>query len=396
MEILPSLLTSVLEHASPRGKFAVLPPVSANLLVLGAGKAAALMAAEFEQAYGSSVHGTVVVPLGYTCATQSIEVITASHPVPDANSEAAALRLLELAHAARDHVVFLGSGGASSLLVAPAPGITLADKIAIGRQLLAKGAQITQFNKVRRCLSAIKGGRLAAACKPASVTTYLISDVPEDDPAVIGSGPTIAQDCDVDAALEILASYQVAVPDHVVAAMRANTVPEVVTGDVHMLVTPAMVLQAAEQQAAELGLSVTNLGLIDGEAKEVAEQIASQVVADPSPRVLLSGGELTVNVTGSGKGGANLEFLLALALALDGQENVSALAVDTDGCDGNSGVAGAQIYPDTLFRAQKLGLDPAAMLAANDAYTFFADLGDLVDTGPTFTNVNDFRAVVIN
>lgn len=401
--VLDELLAAALAAALPAGKFTALPPPPAGqLLVLGGGKAGASMAAAFEAAYAGALSGVVVVPYGYRAPTKSIEIIEAAHPVPDVNSERAAQRMLELAAAASaaDQVVFLGSGGASALLAAAAAGVTLADKQDIGAQLLRAGAAINDFNAVRRCLSAIKGGRLAAACAPAPVTTYLISDVPGDEPAVIGSGPTLAQASDAAAALAILERYGVAVADHVVRAMQANASPQLApAAGVHMLVRPADALAAAAQTATKLGVTVINQGAeLEGEAREVGQAMATKVLElapVAQPTVVLSGGELTVTVTGSGTGGSNLEFVLALALALEGAAGISALAVDTDGWDGNSGVAGARIDPTTLPRARAAGLDPAAMLAANDAYPLFAQLGDLLDTGPTLTNVNDFRAVLV-
>jgi hydroxypyruvate reductase len=301
-------------------------------------------------------------------------------------------------------VVCLVSGGASALLSLPAEGLTLADKQDLNRALLRSGAPIGEMNQVRKSLSAIKGGRLAAAVGEAQLVTYLISDVPGDDPSSIGSGPTIPERVDPEIALSILAKYGIDVPSRVAAAIRSNAVDRDLSGGaVHMLATPKMALDAAAAKARELGLGAIVLGdAIEGEAREVGRVmagIARFVVRHDEPVkkpcVLLSGGETTVTVHGHGRGGRNAEFLLALAVSLQGEKTVSAIACDTDGIDGSEDNAGAWFDPGLHERARESGVDLAARLADNDAYTAFAQLGCLVTTGPTLTNVNDFRCILV-
>ena len=293
------------------------------------------------------------------------------------------------------------SGGASALLSLPAPGVTLADKQAINRALLKSGAPIHEMNLVRKALSAIKGGRLAAAAAPARLVTYLISDVPGDDPATIGSGPTIPEASDPERALAILKRYGVAVEPRIETAVRANVVEAVAGSAVHMLATPAMALAAAADRANAFGIAAEILGdAIEGEARDVAKAMAATVrqrqrAAGARPLMLISGGETTVTVTGEGRGGRNAEFLLALMIALGGEKDVAAIACDTDGIDGIEDNAGAWFSPGDLARAGAMGLSAEASLADNDAYSFFEKLGRLVVTGPTRTNVNDFRAILI-
>jgi hydroxypyruvate reductase len=309
-----------------------------------------------------------------------------------------------------DLVLFLVSGGGSSLLSLPAPGLTLADKQAINKALLKSGANITEMNCVRKHLSAVKGGRLAAACAPAKVITLAISDIPGDDPAVIASGPTVGDATTFADAVAILQKYGItepqAVVDHLRAAQEETPKPgdrRLARSELHMIAAPQMSLEAAAEVARRAGITPVILGdAIEGEAREVAmvhagiaRQVRRHGQPAETPCVLLSGGETTVTVRGKGRGGRNAEFLLALAVALGGESGIHALAGDTDGIDGTEDNAGAVLTPDSLARAAGCNLDAKKMLADNDGYSFFSGLGDLVITGPTLTNVNDFRAILI-
>ena len=390
-----------------------LPAVpSGCTVVIGAGKASAEMAHAFEDAWSRPVSGVVVTRYGHGVACRAIEVIEAAHPVPDAAGMAAAHRVLETVAGltANDRVVALISGGGSALLPLPLPGIALSDKQDLARSLLASGATISEINCVRRHLSAIKGGRLAAACHPAAVTTLAISDVPGDDPVDIASGPTVADPTTCDDARAVLARYRIDVPEAIRAALSRPDAESVKPGDprlsratYRLIATPQMALEAAANVARDAQIAPMILGDgIEGEAREVGRvmaAIARQVVLHGQPLappcVLLSGGETTVTVRGNGRGGRNVEYLLSLAIALQGNARVHALAADTDGVDGQEEVAGALIAPDTLARSRTLGFAPTSVLDDNDAHTLFAALGDGIVTGPTRTNVNDFRAVLI-
>lgn len=410
-EILRALFDAALHAALPEGKFNGRLPAKpqGRTIVLGAGKASARMATAFEEAWtraGGTCEGLVVTRYGHAVPTRSVEIVEAAHPVPDEAGQQAAKRILALAQDAGpdDLVVCLMSGGASALLSLPAEGVTLADKQALNRALLKSGAPIGEMNLVRKCLSAIKGGRLAAAVGPAQLVTYLISDVPGDDPSSIGSGPTIPECIDLDVALSILRKYGIDVPAHVVEAIKANAIDGPVAGGaVHMLATPKMALDAAAAKAREFGLTPLILGdALEGEAREVGRVMAgiarsALMHGDPAkaPCVLLSGGETTVTVRGQGRGGRNAEFLLSLALELKGEATVSAIACDTDGIDGSEDNAGAWFDPTLHERARNKGVDLAASLAGNNAYAAFAELDRLVVTGPTLTNVNDFRGILI-
>lgn len=398
------------------------PPPKGRTLVLGAGKAGGAMAQALEAAWPADapLSGLVVTRYGYVPpalrdAPGRIELVEAAHPVPDAAGQAAARRMLALAQGltADDLVICLISGGGSALLSLPAAGLTLADKQRINRDLLMSGATIAEMNCVRKHLSAIKGGRLAAACAPAQVFTLLISDVPGDDPAVIASGPTVPDPTTCADALAILARYRIDIPPPVRAALQSGALETPKPGDpvfrghhVALIATPRQMLQAAADACAQVGLSAHILADdMEGESRDIAlahaalaRSVARHGTPFAKPCVILSGGETTVTVAkGStpGKGGRGTEFLLALALALDGEAGVWALAGDTDGIDGSEDNAGAWITPDTLARARAAGLNPRAMLDHHDAYSLFAATGDLLVTGPTYTNVNDFRAVLI-
>ncbi len=413
---LRSLFHAAVTAADPRSVLAMhLPPkpLSGRCIVVGGGKSAAVMAAALEDAWPDvDLQGTVVTRYGHAVPTRHIEVIEASHPVPDANSERGALRLLERVRGLTrdDLVIALMSGGASALLAAPVPGLTLADKQAINRALLACGANITEMNTVRKHLSAIKGGRLAAAAAPARVVTLAISDVPGDDPAVIGSGPTVADATTFADARALIARYGIT-PSPAVAARLAQDADEtpkpgsLTNIDFRMIATPMMALYAVAEQARALGLTPLILGdALEGEASQAGILMAGiarsvRVHGQPlhPPAVLLSGGETTVTMTGAatGRGGRNTTFLLGLAIALDGASRIWAIAGDTDGIDGMGEIAGGLVTPDTLARARDLGLDARKSLAAHDSHGFFVPIGDLIVTGPTLTNVNDIRAILI-
>ncbi|HAE48551.1 MAG: glycerate kinase [Tistrella sp.] len=390
-------------------------PPRGRLMVLGAGKAGATMAAAVEELtadWPMRPEGLVIVPYDHGLETRHIRVVEAAHPVPDEAGRRASAELIELARGLGpdDLLLALISGGGSALAAAPVAGVPLDDKRAVTRALLASGAPIGAMNTVRRHLSAIKGGRLAAAAAPAQVVTLAISDVAGDDPATIASGPTVPDPTTLADAGRVLADWGITPPDSVARALAdpANETPK--PGDpvfdrarYHMIATPMLALEAAAAEAARLGLTPLVLGdRIEGEAREVARVMAGMALSARAhgrpvraPAVLLSGGETTVTVRGDGRGGRNVEFLLALALALGGTPGIHGLAADTDGIDGAEPVAGAIIGPDTLSRCRALGLDPAEMLARNDAHTLFARLDARIVTGATRTNVNDFRAILV-
>ena len=392
-------------------------PASGRTVVIGAGKASAAMAAAVEAHWRSAsgpgeVEGLVVTRYDHAVPCQRIEIVEAAHPVPDAAGERAAGRILEMVRGlgADDLVLALISGGGSSLLALPADGLTLDDKQAVNKALLRSGASIDEMNCVRKHLSAIKGGRLAAAAHPARLVALMISDVPGDDPAVIASGPTVADPTTRHDALAIIAKYGIDLAPHVRAHLDSDACESVKPGDPRLahvenvlIATPQASLEAAAAVARAAGITPVILGdSLEGESRDVAKVmagIAKQVVrhGQPAPRpcVLLSGGETTVTVRGDGTGGRNVEFLLALAVALHGEPGVSALAADTDGVDGAAEVAGAWITDNTLAAAEAMGIDAKASLARNDGHGFFQALGQQLITGPTLTNVNDFRAVLI-
>ena len=384
-----------------------------RLIVIGAGKASAAMARAVEDHWAGPLSGLVVTRYGYGVPCERIEIVEASHPVPDAAGLRAAQRMLEVVQGLKpeDLVLCLISGGGSSLLPLPLPGLTLEDKQAVSRALLASGATIREMNCVRRHLSAIKGGRLAAACHPARVLTLTISDVPGDDPIDIASGPTVVDPTTCQDALDIIRRYNIALPAAVLSVLESGEGESVKPGDLRlagaelrMIATPQMALEAAAKIGREAGFAVHILGdALEGEARDVGKvlagmalQVAERNQPFTAPCVLLSGGETTVTVRGQGRGGRNVECLLSLAIALGGHPRVHALSGDTDGVDGQEEIAGALIAPDTLARAWSLGLPPKDRLANNDGHGFFEALGDSVVTGPTLTNVNDFRAIYIS
>ena len=368
-------------------------------LVVGAGKAAAAMARAVEAAWDGPLSGLVVTRYGHGAPTQRIEVVEAAHPVPDEAGERAAARMLASVRGlnADDLVLCLMSGGASALLAAPAPGVTLADKRALNKALLASGAAIGEMNCVRKHLSAVKGGRLAAAAYPARVVSLIVSDVPGDDLSVIGSGPTVPDATTCADACAILARYKIPAPDALSETPKPGD-PVFAWVENRLVASPILSLRAAAEAARRAGVTPLVLGdAIEGEAREVAKAMAGIALScrrhgEPlaPPCVLLSGGETTVTLRGRGRGGRNAEFALGLALALGGAPGVYALAGDSDGIDGSEDNAGAYVEPGTL-----IGRDGRAALDDNDAYSFFAASGGLVTTGPTLTNVNDIRAVLI-
>jgi glycerate 2-kinase len=418
-EFLRALFDAALGAADPyRAMASALPEaVPGRTVVVGAGKASAAMARAFETQWHGQLEGLVVTRLGHAVACDRIEIVEASHPVPDAAGQQAARRILDLARGlgADDQLVFLVSGGGSALLALPAAGLTLEDKQAVTRALLRSGATIGEINTVRKHLSAIKGGRLAAAAPPARLVTIAISDVPGDDPAVIASGPTVPDPSTFADARAVLAKYGIAEPQSVIAHLAAAERESPKPGDPifakarYMLIaSPQQALDAAADAAQAAGITPIVLSdRIEGEARDVGLMHAAialqlrrgrlRVGAAPValPAVLLSGGETTVTVRGQGRGGRNSEFLLSLAAALNGADGIAAIACDTDGIDGTEDNAGAILLPDSIARAAAAGVDIKGALGANDAYGFFAATGGLVVTGPTLTNVNDFRAILV-
>ena len=427
-ELLRALFDAALAAADPaRAILPYLPqPVSGRTVVVGAGKASAAMARAFEEAWATNkqagpLEGLVVTRHGHAVPCERIRIVEARHPVPDQAGQEAAQQILDLARGLgpQDQLVCLVSGGGSALLTLPTAGLTLADKQAVTQALLRSGATIGEINTVRKHLSAIKGGRLAAAAAPARVVSLAISDVPGDDPAVIASGPTVPDPTTFADARAVLAKYGITEPKAVIAHLAAARDETPKPGDpvfaktqFELIASPQQALTAAAEAA--LAHNVTPIVLsdrIEGEARDVAAMhaaIAVQLRAGQlrvgheivtPPAVLLSGGETTVTVHGKGRGGRNNEFLLALAAALakdpGGCGGIYALACDTDGIDGTEDNAGAIVYPNTVDRAASRGIAIKEALAGNDSYGFFAALGDLIVTGPTLTNVNDFRAILV-
>jgi hydroxypyruvate reductase len=395
----------VLRHLPERPK--------GRTIVIGAGKASAQMARAFEDAWDGPLSGLVVTRYGYGEACQRIEIVEAAHPVPDEAGFLAARRMLETVSGLgpEDLVVALISGGGSALLPAPAPGLTLDDEQAINRALLASGAPISVMNLIRNQFSTIKGGRLAAHCAPARVATLVVSDVPGDDPAVVASGPTIALSGTRELARKYANLYRLELPPHAHALLVGDDNLAPLPADavfarntVQTIASAALSLEAAADLARQQGVEAAILSdSIEGESRDVAQvhaamarEIARRNRPFSKPVVLLSGGETTVTLRGKGgRGGRNAEFLLALAIAIDGVDGIAALAADTDGIDGSEDNAGAFADGTTATRLRKAGIDPLAALAANDAWGAFNAIGDLLVTGPTGTNVNDFRAILV-
>ncbi|MFZ9067627.1 MAG: glycerate kinase type-2 family protein [bacterium] len=429
MSSLPEILDQTLKAALQRSQPKICLPgylkeiqetekLPERIIVLGAGKASAEMANALEchwqgTDWGAKLCGLVLTRYGYGVPCKSIEIVEAAHPVPDEIGQITAQRILNLAETATDQdlVICLISGGGSALLALPAKGLTLQDKQALNRSLLHSGATIGEMNCVRKHLSSIKGGRLARAVQPARLWTLAISDVPGDDLSVIASGPTVPDPTTFAEALEILRRYQIQPTPAIQALLEAAEEETPKPGEniisrnqVRLVATPQLMLEAAAKEAEKFGITPIILSdRIEGEAREVAKvhaAIAKQIKHRDqpinAPALILSGGETTVTVRSNGKGGRNAEFILSLLEALQGEEGISAIAVDTDGVDGTEDNAGAWIDQNSLLKAKQLNLKPNDFLANNDAYSFFQQLDQLVLTGPTMTNVNDFRAIFVD
>ena len=387
-------------------------PPKGRTLVVGAGKASSVMAQSIELHWSGALSGLVITRYDYGLPCEHIDVVEAAHPIPDQIGLNAALRIMKLVSTLEpnDLCIALMSGGASSLLTLPAEGLTLADKQEVNRALLRSGATISDMNCLRKHLSAVKGGRLAAQVAPARLVTLLISDVPGDNPGVIGSGPTVPDQTTFKDALRIVKKYNIELPHSVARHLERGEPETPKPGDpifegseVHLIARPAVSLEAAAKKAREVGLNVLLLSdSLEGEAHEVAKDHAKLALAirDGSgpvapPALIISGGELTVKILGNGRGGPNGEYMLAMAIALNGADGLHAIACDTDGIDGSEDNAGARISPSTLRRGAKAGVNPHSHLVDNDSYSFFNALNDLIITGPTYTNVNDFRAILV-
>jgi glycerate-2-kinase len=404
------IMNSALDAAKPEGKFRNLPQKpKGKLIVLGAGKAGASMAHEFENSYDGPLEGLVVTRYGHYTKTKFIKIVEASHPEPDKNSLLASKKIFELAKQSSkdDHVVFLISGGASSLLTLPAKGVSFEEKQRINKELLRCGAPIDEMNIVRRSLSQIKGGRLAQAIFPAKLTTYMISDIPGDDPAYIGSGPTIQANGLNEDSIKILEKYKISVNDKLRDIIKKNTLPKLNKSLKYMLATPMMALKKAAEVAKKQDfIPVIISDSLEGESKIEGKKMAELVIKIKKekkykdinlqkPILLLSGGETTVTVKGNGKGGRNTEFMLSMAIHLKNTNGINCLAIDTDGIDGVEDNAGAYISEETLKKAYIKKINPLNYLNANNSYEFFEKIDDLIFTSPTLTNVNDFRAVLV-
>ena len=383
-----------------------------RIVVFGAGKASAAMAQAVEQHTSAALEGLVITRYGHAVECQQIEIVEAGHPVPDQQGMRAAASMLEIASGLteKDSALCLISGGGSSLLSLPAQGLSLENKQVITNKLLKCGATIHEINCIRKHLSAIKGGRLAVACSPASLLTLTISDVPGDDLSVIASGPTVADPSTFEDALKILTKYDISEPKSVLKHLE-NAVDEtpkpgnslLQNVENHLIATPKQSLRAAAQAVTDAGMTPLILGdNLEGESRvaskmhsETALQIQKNGTPVSPPAVILSGGETSVNVKGSGRGGPNTEFMLSLLKDLRGRDGIWAIACDTDGIDGTEENAGAFISPESFKKSEEIGLDPTGFLSNNDSYSFFHELGDLVSPGPTMTNVNDFRAILV-
>lgn len=412
--LLRRIFDVAIESAAPsKAVLRNLPPKPAGrCIVVGAGKASAAMAAALDAAWPDvDVSGVVVTRYGHAVPAGRIRILEASHPVPDEMSLKAGRAVLDTVRGLTedDLVIAMISGGGSSLLVAPAGDMTLADKQSVNMALLKSGATISEMNKVRKHLSLIKGGRLALAAAPAPVVTLVISDVPGDDPSAIASGPTIGDDSTTDDVREILQRRNIRLPKHAQAVLDAGVgLPRRtdLDGQVRIIAAPSLALAAAAREASDAGIRTLILGdALEGEAREMGTvmggiALSARASGHPvkGPAVILSGGEATVSMTdgASGRGGRNTEFLLSLALTLAGNDGIWAIAGDTDGIDGTEDAAGAIIAPDTLTRSLAAGLDARKLLVGHDSYSFFAGVGDLIKTGPTLTNVNDFRAIFVS
>lgn len=406
-EFLRSLFDAAVASAIPENCMRAWLPSrpDGHIVVVGAGKAAASMARELEKQWSGPLEGQVIVPHGHGADCRWIEVIEASHPLPDEAGVAAAGDILQRVCNLGDDVtvVCLFSGGGSALLCLPIAGVTLAEKQSITQQLLRSGAAIHEINCIRKKLSAIKGGKLAAACAPAAVITLLICDVPGNDVSMVASGPTLTDTSSGSEALEILDRYKITISASARGAIEDGQPVQLDDPEVRILASSDDALLATAALAVEQQVTPYSLGDLSGDARQLANahaELALQIATgrgpiDP-PCVILSGGETTVDVRGGGRGGRNGEYALSLAIALHGHPAIAALACDTDGIDGTGDNAGCFVLPDTLRRAGRNSCDPLAALRNNDSYRFFAAIDDLITTGPTLTNVNDFRAILIN
>lgn len=411
IELMKAMFDAAIKAALPDATLAAFipKPPKGRTIVVGAGKGSAAMARVFEKNYHAPIEGLIVTRYGHAVKCERIEIVEASHPVPDDAGTKAAARMLQMVQGLTedDLVVALISGGGSALLSLPVDGVSVVDKRAVNRALLKSGAPIDEMNCVRKHLSKIKGGRLAAAAYPAKVISLVISDVPGDDLAAVASGPTVPDPTTFAQARTILAKYAIEVPASVtrhLADAKDETPKQLTNIEAHCIASPQKSLEAAASIAAAAGYAPIILGdAIEGEARDVGIVMAgialqAQRFGQPikPPCAIISGGETTVTVQGTGAGGRNVEYLLSLALKLNGTENIHALAGDTDGIDGAREVAGAIITPSTLARARAIGIDPWASLSNNDGHGFFESLGDQVITGPTLTNVNDFRVILVD
>lgn len=414
-KVLVSLFDAAVKAAAPQEAIIKYLPAhpKGRTVVVGAGKAASQMAAAFEVAWESPLSGLVVTRYGHAATTRHVEVVEAGHPVPDELGLATAERMIEMASGLGegDLLVALMSGGGSALLPAPANGLTLSDEQALTRELLSSGAPIGAMNIVRGAISRIKSGRLAVLAYPARVETLIVSDVPGDDPADVAGGPTVGRFCSRDEVLRVVRHYDIKLPTNVSSYLNSNLSTAPKTDDnrfsfnrTHVIASANLSLKAAAARATSIGWKPYILSdAIEGEAREVARVLAAitrSIALDHqpfgAPCVILSGGETTVTVRGTGKGGRNTEFLLSFAIAIQGMEGISAISADTDGIDGSEDNAGAFVDGRSAERMREAGIDPKVALAANDAYGAFAAIGDLFTTGPTGTNVNDFRAILIS
>lgn len=407
LPLLRTLFDAAVGSALPQNCLSPWLPSKPNgrVVVVGAGKAAASMASALEHAWHEPLEGRVIVPYGHGTDSKSVDVVEANHPIPDAAGVAAAQGILELVSdmSADDTLVVLLSGGGSSLLCVPADGITLSEKQDITTRLLRSGAAIHEINIVRKKLSAIKGGKLAAAAAPATVLTLIISDIPGNDAAMVASGPTLADENSPQEALEILKRFDISLSNSVRTAIEQIEAPRICQSDVRVLASSDDALLAAAATAAEAGVTPYSLGDITGDASALGiehARLALQIAAGDgpvsAPCVVLSGGESTVEVRGNGRGGRNGQYALSLALELQGHPSITAMACDTDGIDGGGDNAGCVVTPQTLAHADELGIDTKDALLGNDSYRYFLQLDSLVMTGPTLTNVNDFRAIFID
>ncbi|SFC68862.1 glycerate kinase type-2 family protein [Pseudoalteromonas denitrificans] len=413
-DFLINLFDMAVQAVLPKDVLANYLPNDTNkpVIVIGAGKAAASMAGALEQHWQGPLSGLVIAPYGHSHSCEHINVIEAAHPVPDETGQEVTKRILQLVKnlTKSDLVICLISGGGSSLLSLPAPSINFSDKKVITKALLKSGANINEINCVRKHLSAIKGGQLAQACFPATIHTYAISDVPNDEASTIASGPTVADPTTSDQALKILIKYKINIPDNVrnwLNNPQSETLkedhPAFINNKFTLIATAKGALNAAQIKAKSAGLNTLVLGdEIEGESKEIAREHAAlslNIVKNnqpiPTPCIILSGGETTVTVKGNGRGGRNAEFLLSLAIALQHNKNIYALAADTDGIDGSENNAGCLLTPLTYQIAKSKKLNLETYLKNNDAYSFFQATEQLIVTGPTLTNVNDFRAILI-